>query len=92
MNLFYVYVTTYFSSPPPLMAHPLYPTPLPPHDPPSPPHHLTNSMGVEMEGRGEWEAREDPSDDEELIDRGLPSRPEYPAPLAVSEWFAIIAL
>lgn len=75
------------SSPPPLIAHPLYPTAHLPHDP-SPPHLLTTSTGMPMEVGGEWGTREDPSEDEELIDRGLPSCPEYPAPLAVSEKYS----
>ena len=76
-------------SPPPLVAHPLYPTSRPPQDAASPPllppAFTTIERGrKEGVGGGEWVTGEDQSEDEELIDRGLPSRPEYPAPLAVS--------
>ena len=77
-------------SPPPLTAHPLYPSALPPRDPSSPPlhhptlHPISSSTGMVRGGSGEWVTGEDQSEDEELIDRSLPSCLEYPAPLAVS--------
>jgi ataxin-7 len=83
------------SEPPPLTAHPLYPPPHP--DRPTPPtfHPELHPNSApfphtddDERGGGEWVTGEEQSEEDEVNSRDLPSRQDYPKPLAVCSFGA----